>query len=167
MRLASKRPVSFRVQRGDMMGKNDIIQAWIMMERLSEGDISGRDKGMKRFDRLQGDQFHALFCKELQSKFATKSRTAKAGIILYMDIFNFKETADILKRTLPQRSRYNAGGQGNALRDHDIEEDIEYRDKFSFALCFDTELNFKDDLFFVTESGYIRYFQKLPEIEEF
>lgn len=40
-------------------------------------------------------------------------------------------------------------------------------DKFSFALYFDKNLNFLEDMTFFTESAYIRKFKKVPYEKEF
>lgn len=42
------------------------------------------------------------------------------------------------------------------------DEDIRFGDKFSFALYFDKNLNFLEDMTFFTESAYIRNFKKVP-----
>ena len=47
------------------------------------------------------------------------------------------------------------------------DEDIRFGDKFSFALYFDKNLNFLEDMTFFTESAYIRNFKKVPYESEF
>ncbi len=41
----------------NMTEKNKILEAWIMVEHLSEGDISLRDKSVLTLDDLQGQDF--------------------------------------------------------------------------------------------------------------
>ena len=47
------------------------------------------------------------------------------------------------------------------------ESDINYGDKFSFALYFDKTMNYIGDSFFFTASAYMRYFKKVPTESEF
>ena len=47
------------------------------------------------------------------------------------------------------------------------DEDIRLGYKFSFALYFDRNLNFLENMTFFTESAYIRYFKKVPYENEF
>lgn len=47
------------------------------------------------------------------------------------------------------------------------DEDIRFGDKFSFALYFDKNLKFLEDMTFFTESAYIRKFKRVPYEQEF
>lgn len=40
-----------------MTGKDKILDAWIMVEHLSEGDISVKDKSVLTLDDMQGADF--------------------------------------------------------------------------------------------------------------
>lgn len=133
-----------------MIKKDKILEAWIMVEHLSEGDISVKDKSILTLDELQGQDFYSLFLHEIKKqKFNPKQ---KGGIVVYFDIFDFQEVVSIL------REQYS-------LKPTD--EEIHSGNKFTFALYFDMDFNLMQDMTFFTESGYIRYYKKVPYEEEF
>lgn len=130
--------------------KSNILEAWIMVEHLSEGDIRDKDKAILTLDDLQEGDFYSLFRQELgKRKFKPRQ---KGGIAVYFDIFSFKDVLSIL------REQYN-------LKPTD--EELQTGTKFSFALYFDLNLNLLQDMTFFTESAYIRYFKNVPHEEEF
>lgn len=133
-----------------MTGKDKILEAWIMVEHLSEGDISISDQSILTLENLQGQDFHSLFLNEMKKKKLDESK--KGGIVIYFDIFSFQEAVSIL------REQYHL-----SLTD----EEIPTGNKFSFALYFDKDLNFLQDMTFFTESAYIRYYKKVPHEDEF
>ncbi len=133
-----------------MTGKDKILEAWIMVEHLSEGDISINDQSVLTLEDLQEQDFHSLFLYEMKKKKLDESK--KGGIVVYFDIFSFQEAVSIL------REQY---------RLKPTDEEICTGNKFSFALYFDKDLNFLQDMTFFTESAYIRYFKKVPHEEEF
>lgn len=133
-----------------MIEKNKILEAWIMVEHLSEGDINVKDKSILTLDDLRGQDFYSLFLYEIEKK--KFSPRQKCGIVVYFDIFDFQEVFSIL------REQY-------CLKPTD--EEIRVGDKFSFALYFDRNLNLQEDMTFFTESAYIRYYKKIPYEEEF
>ncbi len=133
-----------------MIEKDKILEAWIMVEHLSEGDIRVKDKSILTLDNLQGQDFYSLFHHEMEKKkFRPKQ---KGGIVVYFDIFGFQEVVSIL------REQYH-------LKPTD--EEIQTGNKFSFALYFDRNFNFLEDMTFFTGSAYIRYYKKVPHEEEF
>lgn len=133
-----------------MIEKYKILEAWIMVEHLSEGDISLKDRAILTLNDLQGQDFYSLFLHEIEKK--KWNQRQKGGVVVYFDVFKFREVVDIL------RAQY---------RLKPTDEDIRLGDKFSFALYFDRNLNFLADMTFFTESAYIRYFKKIPHAEEF
>lgn len=133
-----------------MVDKKKILDAWIMVEHLSEGDINLKNKEVLRFDELKNDDFHSLFINKIKSK--NISTYKNSGIVLYFDIFDFQETIDFL------RNKYGLERS---------DEDIQYGNKFSFALYFDKNLNFDNEETFFTESGYIRHYQEIPVLDVF
>lgn len=133
-----------------MIEKNKILEAWIMVEHLSEGDISVKDKSIHTLDDLQEQDFYSLFQHEMEKE--SINSKGKGGIIVYFDIFDFQEVVSIL------REQYH-------LKQTD--EEIHSGNKFSFALYFDMDFNLMQDMTFFTESAYIRYYQKVPHEEEF
>ncbi|WP_139017839.1 hypothetical protein [Bacillus andreraoultii] len=72
----------------------------------------------------------------------------KSGLVLYFNIFNFQEVIDIL------RKKYNIPA---------TDEETSNSDKFTFCLYFDKELNFVEEEFFLTMSGYVRANGELPK----
>lgn len=133
-----------------MIEKNKILESWIMVEHLSEGDIGLNDKAILTLNDLQEQDFYSLFLHEIEKK--KWNQRQKGGVVVYFDIFKFQEVVDIL------RSEYGL---------ESTNEDIRFGDKFSFALYFDKNLNFLEDMTFFTESAYIRKFKKVPHEKEF
>lgn len=133
-----------------MIEKQKILESWIMVEHLSEGDISFNDKAILTLDDLQGQDFYSLFLHEIEKH--KWNRRQKGGIVVYFDVFQFQEVAAIL------RAQYGL---------EPTDEDIRLGYKFSFALYFDRNLNFLSGMTFFTESAYIRYFKKVPRENEF
>ena len=133
-----------------MIEKQKILESWIMVEHLSEGDINLNDKAILTLDDLQGQDFYSLFLHEIEKH--KWNRRQKGGIVVYFDIFQFQEVVAIL------RAQYGL---------EPTDEDIRFGSKFSFALYFDRNLNFLAGMTFFTESAYIRYFKKVPRENDF
>lgn len=130
--------------------KENILEAWIMVEHLSEGDINIKDKNILTFNALQDEDYFGLFEKEIRK--ARMKSYQKGGIVLYFDIFQFQEIVDFLRET------------------YDLpvpEEEIVYGQKFAFALYFDKQLKLNGEMTFLTESYYIRKYQAVPSEAEF
>ncbi len=51
-----------------MNEKNDVLESWIMVEHLSEGDINLKDKSIITLNNLEDENFYALFMCEIQKK---------------------------------------------------------------------------------------------------
>jgi len=126
-----------------MIEKNKILESWIMVEHLSEGDIGLNDKAILTLNDLQEQDFYSLFLHKIEKK--KWNRRQKGGVVVYFDIFKFQEVVDIL------HAEYGLEA---------TDEDIRFGDKFSFALYFDKNLNFLEDMTFFTESAYIRKFKE-------
>ena len=133
-----------------MNEKENILDAWIMVEHLAEGDINIRDKSMNRFEDLKDEDFYMLFSNEIEKKKIEEHQ--KGGVVVYFDIFNFEEVVSILRETYHLNPTH---------------EDVRVGDKFSFALCFDKNLKLCDDMTFFTASAYIRLHRKIPEKSTF
>ncbi len=133
-----------------MNRKEDILDTWIMVEHLSEGDINLRDKSIKIFEGLENEDYYTLFLKEIQKKKFAKNQ--KGGIVVYFDVFKFEEVVGILR---------------NKFQIKPTNEDIRYGDKFSFALYFDKNLNLCGDMTFLTVSAYVRWFSDIPKRDVF
>ena len=133
-----------------MTQKDKILDAWIMVEHLAEGDINLKDKTIITFGQLQNENYYDLFLREIQKK--KMKPYQDGGIVLYFYIFPFKEVVDFL------REKYHL---------KPAEEERAYGDKFSFALYFDKKLKLNREMTFLTESYYIRKNKKIPEEREF
>lgn len=133
-----------------MSKKNDILEAWIMVEHLSEGTINVKDKTIGRFDRVQDGNYYDLFFREIEKKKMKPHQ--KGGIVLYFDVFLFEDIIEFL------REKYHLAP---------AEEETAYGHKFSFALCFDRQLKLNSEMTFLTESYYIRKYREIPKEEEF
>ena len=51
-----------------MIEKQKILESWIMVEHLSEGDISLKDKAILTLESLRGQDFYSLFLHEIEKK---------------------------------------------------------------------------------------------------
>lgn len=131
-----------------MSEKEKILEAWIMVEHLSEGSIKKSDKSLMSFDDLEGNDYYSLFQKKILEKRFKKEQ--RGGMVVYFDIFDFNEIVNFLCQL------YNLKLS---------EEEVETGFKFGLALYFDKNLNFQKEMTFLTESGYIRYFRKMPREE--
>ena len=120
-----------------MTEKNKILESWIMVEHLSEGDINLNNKVILTLNEIVKKKW---------------DQRKKGGVVVYFDVFRFQEVEDML------RVQYGL---------EKTDEDIRFGNKFSFALYFDRDLNFLTDMTFFTESAYIRYFKQVPHEEEF
>lgn len=77
-----------------MIEKNKILESWIMVEHLSEGDIGLNDKAILTLNDLQEQDFYSLFLHKIEKK--KWNRRQKGGVVVYFDIFKFQEVVDIL-----------------------------------------------------------------------
>lgn len=50
-----------------MTEKNKILESWIMVEHLSEGDINLNNKVILTLNDLQGQDFYSLFLQEIEN----------------------------------------------------------------------------------------------------
>ena len=133
-----------------MNQKEKILESWIMVEHLSEGDINLGDTKLLTFQYLKNDDFYDLFNKRI--KYLNLEPDRKGGIVVYFDIFKFTEVIDFL------RDKFNLPVSN---------QEITLRNKFSFALYFDKDLKLSSDMTFLTESSYIRNFHTIPSEKEF
>ena len=139
-----------RMGEGLMNKKNDILESWIMVEHLSEGDINLKDKAILSFNELQRQDYYSLLADEIQKKGLKKNK--HSGVIIYFGIFPFQEVIDFL------REEYKLAP---------TEQEITSGNKFSFALCFAKELHFDEKKTFLTESYYIRKKKRIPKERDF
>ena len=129
-----------------MNNKNDILESWIMVEHLSEGNINLNDKAILTFSGLWQQDYYAVMLDKMN-----KSRVGNyknSGAVIYFDIFPFSEVIDYLRKKYKLKP---------------TEQEITIENKFSFALYFDKELNFVSEMTFLTESYYIRNKRRIPK----
>ena len=101
-----------------------ILDAWIMLEHLTEGDINPKSKKYLRFDDFDfecGD-YYDYFMHKIVSKWSSK-RYKNGGIVFYIDIFPMQDLLNFI------HSKFKLGKAG--------EEEIKGTSKFYFALYFD------------------------------
>lgn len=130
--------------------QKNILESWIMVEHLSEGDISLKDKNLMSLNDLKEDDFYHFLQDAMRAKGVDRKK--KGGIVFYMGIFPFEEVVNFLREEF---------GIGRS------ESDVQYGTKFSLALHFDRDLNYDDESMFLTESAYIRHHHKIPDEKTF
>lgn len=128
--------------------KENILEAWIMVEHLSEGDINLKSKDLKTIESNTED-YYTLFKNEILKDEKTKKNS---GIVLYFDIFEFKNVISLLREK---------------FKLDESDEEIKLGNKFSFAVYFDKELKLADSMTFFTASYYILKNKKVPKEKEF
>lgn len=134
-----------------MNKRNDILNAWITVEQLSEGSIKSKDSSLERLHTLEEDwdKFFLDFLTKQKGQHRLSDKSfKKSGLGLYFDIFNFQEVVELLRQKYKIPKTY---------------EEVSTSDKFTFSIYFDNELNFVADKLFYTMSGYIRQHGDLPE----
>lgn len=132
-----------------MNQKQQILDAWITVEHLSEGDIDLRDKKLRKLEKVPQDweQFFQSFI-EMEASKTSQHNKNKCGIVLYFNIFEFEEVIEILRKKNDIEPTY---------------EDIPLSKKFKFCLYLDHNLELISDKVFLTMSGYIYKNHKIPE----
>jgi superfamily I DNA and/or RNA helicase len=134
-----------------MNKKEDILNAWITIEQLSEGSINKKDISLKPLYTMEENWqkfFLDFLTNQKEQKNISDKVFKKSGIVLYFGIFNFQEVINILRERYKIAKTY---------------EEVSNSEKFTFALYFDNQLNIITDKIFLTMSGYIREHGNLPE----
>ncbi len=135
-----------------MINKKDILDAWIMVELLSEGDINIKDKKLLQFDDLKEEDYYDFFGKCISKELKSVKYKEKSGIAVYFNIFEFEDIIKLLRKQYGFR---------------EPEDEIRYGHKFNLVLYFDKDLSFLEDLTFFTVNGYINDTKKVPDLDEF
>lgn len=131
--------------------KKNILDAWILVEHLAEGDLPGGAAHNRSLKNSRDKDYAALFQSELQK---TRSRkNARKGIVIRMGIFPFKEVLSILQHKFGLRVATEEIGRNT--------------DKFSMALYFDESLQLIPEMTFVTISSQIRETENIPNLQDF
>ena len=123
-----------------MIEKNKILESWIMVEHLSEGDIGLNDKAILTLNDLQEQDFYSLFLHKIEKK--KWNRRQKGGVVVYFDIFKFQEVVDILMQSMAWNRRMR----------------IFVSETSSVSRCISIRIfNFLEDMTFFTESAYTEF----------
>ncbi len=134
-----------------MNNKIDILNAWIVVEKLAEGVIDPKEECMRTFDEYEVNwerKFRDFIAKYQREEKIEREEILKTGIALYLDIFNFDIVTEILKKNYDIPDYYQENYSSN---------------KFTVAVYFDYRLDFQQKNFFYTMSGYIRKHGKFPD----
>ena len=134
-----------------MNKREDILNAWITIEQLSEGSINKKDKSLIPLNKNEEDWkrfFLDFLIKQKGLQDVSDSDFNKSGLVMYFSIFKFQEIIDLLRDKYKIAKTY---------------EEVSNSDKFTFAVSFDNQLNFIADKLFLTMSGYIFQYGDLPK----
>ncbi len=131
---------------------NEILDAWVMVEHLSEGDINPSKDKYLRFDDFDSGQgnYYDYFMSKCQG--IKKEKYKNGGLVVYIDIFPIQDLIKFLHEKLKLES---------------TDEETQSGFKFSCALYFDLDLNYIADKLFFTETGFIRHECSDPDKGEF
>ena len=138
-----------------MAEKSKILEAWIMVEHLSEGDIKLNSTDVYKLGGANGGDCYGFFRRMIEEKLTARRRKnskKSGGIIVYIDIFDFKNVIRFL------REKYHLAAPA---------EEPRVGTKFGLAVCFDEDLNFLKDMTFFTVSEYIRLKSEIPDESTF
>lgn len=136
-----------------MIDKKNIMDVWIMIEHLSEGDIKDNDKSIFKLEIPKGNDFYSLLQSKIRNnKICNDEKNKNSGIVLYFDVFDFIDVIAILREKYKLKPTH---------------EELNTGKKFSLALYFDKKLNYMQDMMFFVESAYIRYYKELPSKTDF
>ena len=79
-----------------MSEKQKILESWIMVEHLSEGDINKKDKNMLGFEDLEGEDYYNFFQTKMNEKKFKNNK--KGGIVVFLDLFEFQLVIEFLRK---------------------------------------------------------------------
>ncbi|MCM1335066.1 MAG: hypothetical protein NC237_08440 [Eubacterium sp.] len=134
----------------DMKRMENILDAWTMVERLSEGDFKeASPPNMYPLDEIESKDYYT-FINQLKDE--TEKSYKTGGYVVYVGIFDFAKVIKEIRKMYALKSP---------------EEEIAAGNKFTLAIYFDNNLNYIKDKAFFTISGYIRKNGKIPDKKEF
>lgn len=131
-----------------MVDIKKVLDAWLMVERLSEGDINIKDKNLLSLSNAIDNDYLLLIENNLPTKEEFKK---KGGFVIYVDIFPFE---DVVRKVIVNKGKTYEGEFSKSF-------------KFGFSLYFNANSDFLPDKTFVTVSRYILENNKVPSAEEF
>lgn len=142
--------MSTNINKNKIINKNNILDSWIMVEHLSEGDINTKDKKLYDFAEIQNGDYYSFINSAINKDKIIDSENG--GFAIYFDVFPFQNTLDILRDI-------------NNLKP--TEEEITNSSKFSFVLFFDNNFKIIEEMSFCTASYYIKEKKEVPTLSEF
>lgn len=131
-----------------MNTKENILNSWILIEQLSEGNVNtkhGDKNAARRFDptKAVAHGYYEYFRWMINHKFkdSLTKKSANPGIIFYIDTFKFQQVINIIVK------KYHL---------NNLQDEVNNRQtKFGFSIAFDKNLHLLQDQTFVTMSDYI------------
>lgn len=139
-----------------MSTKNNVLDAWIMVEHLTEGSIDKNDGTFLTFDAPKDGNYYDLFLKEINKKIEKNENLEKKsapGIAIYLGVIPFSNVVEVLQKEFQVEKAEK--------------KDQAYGNRYGVALYFDAELKLDIDMTFLTESYYIDQKKKVPQVAEF
>lgn len=130
-----------------MNQKSDILDAWITIEQLTEGNLDTK-KPLKILPNESID--YKKYFLDLMKSYKMKNKSSfksKPGFIFYFGIFEFQKVVDLLKYKYQIKEEYT---------------EITRAKKFTLALYFDESLEIMIDQLFYTMSGYLYKYLDFP-----
>lgn len=80
------------------MKKENILEVWIMVKRLSEGAVQTIRRKMPALDNLENSDFYN-YIKSLVWKNAT-GKEINSGVAVYFDVFSFNNVIFVLGKNI-------------------------------------------------------------------
>lgn len=149
-----------------MNQKQDILNTWILLENLNEGNIVTKDKGLIPHNPKLNiyDELSSFLTQNIQSykqdllkilKYrndadALQAKLAKSGLALYFDIFSTEVITEKLENFF-QISHSDEDGEFN------------HTHKFGLAIYLDHHFKYSPNNTFYTFSGYLKDIDELPQ----
>lgn len=131
-----------------MNTKENILNSWILMEQLSEGDVNtkrGDRNAANKFDPTKAKTYgyYGYFRWMINRKFkdSLTKKSANPGLIFYIDTFKFQRVIDIIVQKYHLKN---------------LQDEVNNKQtKFGFSIAFDKNLHLLEDQTFVTMSDYL------------
>ena len=128
--------------------KENILNSWILMEQLSEGDVNtkrGDKNAANKFDptKAKAHGYYGYFRWMINRKFkdSLTKKSANPGLIFYIDTFKFQRVIDIIVQKYHLKN---------------LQDEVNNKQtKFGFSIAFDKNLHLLEDQTFVTMSDYL------------
>lgn len=128
--------------------KKNILNSWILMEQLSEGDVNtkrGDRNAAKQFDptKAEGHGYYEYFRWMINRKYkgSLTKKSSNSGLIFYIDTFRFQQVIDIIVHKYHLKN---------------LQDEVNNKQtKFGVSIAFNKNLHLLEDQTFVTMSSYV------------